>query len=223
MEVNISFSVNKQLFKKNPEESTIGREIISNSIELIHTMGIDAFTFKKLAVKIGHTEATIYRYFENKQMLLLYIVNWYWLYIDFLIEFKIQNLKEPKQKIEEIITILSQNLSETKLTSFYDLGAIFQIINREGNKVYLHTEVKEINKIQLYKPYKDLCKKIASIFRSYNLDYSYSHSLASTLIEISHLQIYFAENLPSLTDVNEKNKHKYTHSFLSDLIFKSLN
>ena len=193
MEVNISFSVNKQLFKKNPEESTIGREIISNSIELIHTMGIDAFTFKKLAVKIGHTEATIYRYFENKQMLLLYIVNWYWLYIDFLIEFKIQNLKEPKQKIEE------------------------------GNKVYLHTEVKEINKIQLYKPYKDLCKKIASIFRSYNLDYSYSHSLASTLIEISHLQIYFAENLPSLTDVNEKNKHKYTHSFLSDLIFKSLN
>lgn len=223
MEVNISFSVNTQLFKKNPEESAIGREIISNSIELIHTLGLDGFTFKKLAVKIEHTEATIYRYFENKQMLLLYIVNWYWLYLDFLIEFKIQNLKDPKHKINEIIAILSQNLSETKLTSNYNLGAIFQIINREGNKVYLHTEVKEINKIQLYKPYKDLCAKIAAIFLSYKPKYPYSHSLASTLIETSHLQIFFTENLPRLTDVNEQNKENYAHNFLSDIIFKSLN
>jgi AcrR family transcriptional regulator len=190
---------------------------------LIHTLGLDGFTFKKLAVKIEHTEATIYRYFENKQMLLLYIVNWYWLYLDFLIEFKIQNLKDPKHKINEIITILSQNLTETKLTSYYNLGAIFQIINREGNKVYLHTEVKEINKIQLYKPYKDLCAKIAAIFLSYKPKYPYSHSLASTLIETSHLQIFFTENLPRLTDVNEQNKANYANSFLSDLIFKSLN
>jgi AcrR family transcriptional regulator len=223
MEVNISFSVNKQLFKKNPEESAIGREIISNSIELIHTLGIEGFTFKKLAVKIGHTEATIYRYFENKQMLLLYIVNWYWLYLDFLIDFKIQNLNDSKHKIHEVLGILSQNLSETRLTSYYNLAAIFHIIIREGYKVYLHTEVKEINKIQLYKPYKDLCAKIAAIFQSYNPKYLYSHSLASTLIETSHLQIFFAENLPRLTDVNEKNKKNYTYNFLSDLIFKSLN
>lgn len=223
MEVNISFSVNKQLFKKNPEESAIGKEIVSHSIELINELGIENFTFKKLGAKINHTEATIYRYFDNKQMLLLYIVNWYWHYLDFLIDFKTQNLKDPKDKINEVIAILSQNLSLTKLTSYYNLGAIFQIINREGNKVYLHTEVKEINKIQLYKPYKDLCAKIAAIFQSYNPKYPYSHSLASTLIETSHLQIFFAENLPRLTDVNEKNKQNYTHSFLSDIIFKSLN
>lgn len=223
MEVNISFSVNAQLFKKNPEESAIGKEIVSNSIELINELGIENFTFKKLGVKINHTEATIYRYFENKQMLLLYIVNWYWHYLDFLIEFKIQNLKDPKHKINEVIAILSQNLSQTKLTSNYNLTAIFQIINREGNKVYLHTEVKEINKIKLYKPYKDLCAKIAHIFNSYNPKYLYSTSLASTLIETAHLQIFFAENLPRLTDVTEKNKQSYTQSFLSDLIFKSLN
>lgn len=223
MDVNISFRVNSQLYKKNPEESAIGKEIVGQSIELINELGIENFTFKKLAVKITHTEATIYRYFENKQMLLLYIVNWYWLYLDFLIEFKIQNLKDPNQKIEEVIAILSQNLSNTKLTSYYNLAAIFQIIIREGNKVYLHTEVKKINNIQLFKPYKDLCAKIASIFQAYNADYNYAHSLASTLIETSHLQIFFAENLPRLTDVNEKNKKNYTYQFLSDLIFKSLN
>lgn len=223
MEVNISFSVNKQLFKKNPEESAIGKEIVSHSIELINELGIENFTFKKLGAKINHTEATIYRYFDNKQMLLLYIVNWYWHYLDFLIDFKTQNLKDPKDKINEVIAILSQNLSLTKLTSYYNLAAIFQIINREGNKVYLHTEVKEINKIKLYKPYKDLCAKIAVIFQAYNPKYSFSHSLASTLIETSHLQIFFAENLPRLTDINEKNKKNFTHSFLSDLVFKSLN
>lgn len=223
MKVNISFSVNEKLFKKNPEESLIGKEIVSNSIELIKTLGIENFTFRKLGAKINHTEATIYRYFENKQMLLLYIVNWYWLYIDFLIDFKIQNQDDPKQKIKEIIAVFSQNLSHSILTSSYDLSSIFQIINREGNKVYLHTEVKEINEFQLYKPYKDLCVKIAKVFIEYNPNYLYSHSLASTLIESSHLQIFFTENLPRLTDVDETNKKGYTYNFLLDLIFKSLN
>ncbi|MCE2963502.1 MAG: TetR/AcrR family transcriptional regulator [Chitinophagales bacterium] len=223
MVANFSFHINPHLFKKNPEESAIGREIVSNSIDLINNLGIENFTFKKLATKIQHTEATIYRYFENKQMLLLYIVSWYWHYLDFLIDYKIQNLAEPKQKIQEIISILSQNLSETKLTSYYNMAAIFEIVIREGNKVYLHTEVKEINKIQLYKPYKDLCEKISLLFQTYNSSYKFSHSLASTLVETSHLHIFFTENLPRLTDVNEENKNSYTHHFLSDLIFKSLN
>lgn len=222
MEVNISFSVNPQLFKKNPEESAIGREILSNSIELIYELGIENFTFKKLAVKIKHTEATIYRYFENKQMLLLYIVNWYWHYLDFLIDYRIQNLKDPKEKIQEVISILSKNLSESKLTSIYNLAHIFQIVIREGNKVYLHTEVHEINKIQLYKPYKDLCTKISFLFQAYNPHYLYAHSLASTLVETSHLQIYFADNLPRLTDINADNKNNYIQQFLSQLVFKTL-
>lgn len=224
MNINLSFNINAQLYKKNPEDSTIGKDIVRSSIELICEIGIEAFTFKKLAAKIQHTEATIYRYFESKQMLLLYIVNWYWCYLDFLIEFRTQNITHPKKKIEELITILSHSLNTLPHSSNYDLESLYYIVIREGAKVYMHIEVKSINKIQLYKPYKDLCAKISSLFIAYNPKYKFHHSLASTLVETSHSQIFFVENLPRLTDVNNtKNKDQYIYNYLSDLIFKSLN
>lgn len=223
MNVNFSFSINTILYKKDPEETTIGREIVRHSIELIEDLGIDEFTFKKLSIKIHHSEATIYRYFENKQMLLLYIVSWYWHYLNFLIEYRTQNMMEPKQKVEEVIGIFSENLNKSKLSSLYNLGAIFHIVIREGNKVYMNPDVTEINKTEAFKPYKDLCAKLSGIFLSYNPSYKYAHSLASTLVETSHMQIYFANHLPSLTDVKTANKNEYIYQFLSHFIFQSLN
>lgn len=40
---------------------------------MIYKTGYEAFTFKKLAEDIGTTEAGIYRYFENKYKLLVYL------------------------------------------------------------------------------------------------------------------------------------------------------
>lgn len=222
MEINFSFNINSGLYKKNPELSEIGKAIIKHSIELIYEVGIEHFTFKKLGLKSGHTEATIYRYFENKQKLLLYIVSWYWFYIDFLIEFKLQNIKDKEKKIIEIIDLLTHDLSQNNLTSVYNVSQLYHIVIREGNKVYLNKEVKEINQNDLYKPYKDLCAKISNIIQEFNPQYNYPNSLSSTLIEGSHLQYFFSENLPKLTDVSTKNKSDYSNIFLKDLIFKTL-
>lgn len=223
MIVNLSFSINPLLYKKNPEASEVGRGILIHSIALIHEIGIENFTFKKLSSKIHHTEATIYRYFENKQMLLLYIVSWYWHYLSFLIEFKTQNLKDSKQKIEEVLNILGKNLNTSNVSTWLDLGAIYHIVIREGNKVYLLPEVKEINKSEAYQPYKDLCAMIAELFVSYQPSYPYPHSLASTLVETSHLQIFFIENLPRLTDISSEKNPDYLYQYLKHFIFKSLN
>ena len=87
MEVHFSFDINPLLFKKNPEESAIGRQIVGNSIELIHELGIENFTFKKLSTKIKTTEATVYRYFENKHRLLIYITTWFWTWMEYQIIF----------------------------------------------------------------------------------------------------------------------------------------
>ena len=38
---------------------------------------VEEFTFRKLAQKINTTEASVYRYFENKHRLLIYILAWY--------------------------------------------------------------------------------------------------------------------------------------------------
>ena len=75
MDYKISFTVNDKIYLRDPEGTELGREIVKNAIDLIYELGFEGFTFKKLAIQIKTTEASIYRYFENKHRLLLYILN----------------------------------------------------------------------------------------------------------------------------------------------------
>jgi len=79
----IHIKINEKLYTKNPDSSNLGRKIISNSIEMIDELGFEGFTFRKLGVKIGSNESSIYRYFESKHALLVYLVNWYWSWIEY--------------------------------------------------------------------------------------------------------------------------------------------
>ena len=83
-------------------------------------------------------------------------------------------------------------------------------------------EVAEINKNEVFKPYKDLCSKIAEVITQYNSSYKYPRSLSTTLIETSHHQQYFSVNLPRLTDISSKNNAEYTSQFIEELLFKVL-
>ena len=80
---NIQIKVNDKIYIKDPESSDLGKSIIKHSIEMIHAMGMEAFTFKKLAIKLGTTESTVYRYFENKHKLLIYLISWYWGWLEY--------------------------------------------------------------------------------------------------------------------------------------------
>ena len=88
MGVNIRITLNENLYIRDPQESELGKKIIQFSIVLIEDIGFEAFTFKKLAQKINSTEASVYRYFENKHILLIYLVSWYWEWLSYLIEIK---------------------------------------------------------------------------------------------------------------------------------------
>ena len=70
---NIKIQVNPKTYVKDPETSDLGKKIIKNSILLIDEIGFEEFTFKKLGEKIGSNESSIYRYFENKHKLLVYL------------------------------------------------------------------------------------------------------------------------------------------------------
>jgi len=72
MELHFQVRMNPKLYLRDPEQSELGRNIIRNSIELIHEMGFEDFTFKKLSQQVGTTEASIYRYFVNKTRLFGY-------------------------------------------------------------------------------------------------------------------------------------------------------
>ena len=74
----IKIEINPHLFLKDPMTSELGKNILNGSIHLIDELGFESFNFKKLALEIGTTEASVYRYFESKNKLLLYLINWYW-------------------------------------------------------------------------------------------------------------------------------------------------
>ena len=80
---NFKISVNPDIYLKDPESSELGRKIINHSIALIDELGFEQFTFKKLGIRITSNESSIYRYFENKHMLLLYLSSWYWTWVEY--------------------------------------------------------------------------------------------------------------------------------------------
>lgn len=222
MDFKITFNVNETVFLRNPENSELGKNIVKKSIDLIFELGFEAFTFKKLAVEVGTTEASIYRYFENKHRLLLYIISWYWFYMDFLIDFQLQNVTDNKQKIKTIIQILTHELPDSSGGLDYNKKFLNQIVISESSKVYLIKEVEEINQNEVFKPFKDLCAKIAEVVSNYNKKYAYPKSLSTTMIETAHQQQYFCQHLPRLTDASTKNKNEFTGQFLEDFVFKVL-
>ncbi|HEY0668656.1 MAG TPA: TetR/AcrR family transcriptional regulator, partial [Sphingobacteriaceae bacterium] len=99
MELSLKFNINPKLFLRNPEESDLGRKIIQHGIILVHKIGFELFTFKKLAKEVGSTEAGIYRYFENKHRLLLYIVDWYWSWQEYRLIFQTNNIDNAEEKL----------------------------------------------------------------------------------------------------------------------------
>lgn len=222
MNYSLNFKVNEKIFLRDPEGTELGRQIVKNAIDLIYQLGFEHFTFKKLAKEMNTTEASIYRYFENKHRMLLYILNWYWSYMEYLVVFQLQPLANSKSKLERLIELLTHPLPEIEDWSDYNKNYLHQIVISESSKVYLVKEVKEINENAVFKPYKDLCARISEIIQSHNPDYAYPHSLSSTLIETAHSQLFFSQYLPKLTDAGKENKTAFVERFLTDLLFKSL-
>ncbi|MEZ5046014.1 MAG: TetR/AcrR family transcriptional regulator [Chitinophagaceae bacterium] len=215
--------MNKALYLRDPESSELGKNILQHSIQLIFKNGFESFTFKKLAEDIGTTEAGVYRYFENKHKLLVYLTAWYWGWLEFQIRFQTNNISNPISKLKKIITLLASSVKDDEQTSFINESLLHQIIIAEGSKAYLTKQVNEDNKQDFFKPYKDLCALIGHIILECNAKYKYPKSLASTIIEMAHFQNFFMNNLPSLTDFAENKEESEIVSFLNDLVFTSLN
>jgi AcrR family transcriptional regulator len=215
--------LNEGLFLRNPEGTELGKNIIKHSIQLIYKNGIEGFTFKKLAEDIGTTEAGIYRYFENKHKLLIYLTSWYWSWVEFQISFHTDNIKDPVVKLKRIITLLAATVEDDEQSGYVNESLLHQIVIAEGSKAYLTKQVEDDNKQQFFKPYKDLCAVIGNIILECSPQYKYPKSLASTIIEIAHFQNFFMNNLPSLTDFGKTKRDSEIIAYLNDLVFSSIN
>jgi AcrR family transcriptional regulator len=218
---NISFNIDTRISLKDPRESDMGKKLLLESINLIDQIGLEQFTFKKLAIAMSSTEATIYRYFENKHKLLTYLVNWYWSWLQNKILFTTYMLNSASEKLESTIDILASPIEQDTNYDYIDEQKLYRIIIAEGAKVYLVKDVDTVNNCGAYLIYKALCSLISDQILAIKMNYRHSHTLASTIIETCHSQIFFSQHLPRLTDVLEDD-HANLKKFIVHLTFSAI-
>lgn len=216
---NIKIQVNQNLYNKDPETSELGKKIIKNSIELIHEIGIESFTFKKLGARISSNESSIYRYFENKHKLLIYLTSWYWSWIEYQLVFNTFNITNPSERIERAVKVLAQPVTQDLSYDHINEVLLNQIVINEFSKSYLTKEVDVENKEGYFSVFKRLITRLKEMIVEIDPDYEYPSSLASTVLEASLYQSFLKDHFPSITDCSSSEQ---TKNFLIHLITKTL-
>jgi AcrR family transcriptional regulator len=200
---NLKIQINEKIYVKNPETSDLGKKILEQSILLIDEIGFDGFTFKKLGEKIGSNESSIYRYFENKHKLLVYLSSWYWSWMEYKLVFATANILDPNEKLKIAITIVTEKVADDENTAHINESILNKIIIAEFAKT-LHTkEVDQENKEGFFLIYKRVIARIVAIVNEVNPNYPYSKSLISSVVEGSLHQYFLKEHLKSITNCNE--------------------
>lgn len=220
MIINEKAKMTKKLFLKDPNSTDLGKRIINSSIKIIDTIGFEAFNFKKLAVDINSTEASIYRYFENKYKLLFYLISWYWTWVKSSLDYQLKFIKSPREKIKIIIRVIFTSAFDDPATEMIDEAALARIVITESTKTYTKKQVTTDYEDGLFEAYKQVCKKITSVILEANPNYKNPKALAITIIMGVHKQIFFSNNLPELTDVifSEDNMEPL-EEFMQNLVF----
>lgn len=198
----MQIQVNEKIFLKDPNSSELGKKIIANSIALIDEMGLESFTFRKLALKLETTESSIYRYFESKHKLLLYLTSWYWGWLEYHLVFSTANISSAEERLKVAIKVVSMDIPNNEMFGHIDLGLLNKIVISESSKAYLTKLVDDANKEGFYAGYKRLAARVSEIIKDLNPEFEFANTLTSTIIEGIHHQKYFAEHLPSLTDIS---------------------
>lgn len=215
----LKIEVNPNLYVKDPESSALGKRIVEQSILLIHDIGFDNFTFKRLGAEIGSNESSIYRYFENKHKLLLYLTSWYWGWKEYRLVFATANLPDPSQKLEIAIEVLTRSVEKDAVISHIDEVVLNKIVVNEYSKSYLTKEVDRENKEGFFSIYNRLVIRLRDMILEVNPQFPYATSLASTILEGALHQHFLKDHFPALTECDEKVRPS---EYFKHLVFTTL-
>ncbi len=204
MAIGIKITLHERLYLRDPQETILGKKIIKHSILLFDEVGFEAFNFKKLSKSMESTEASVYRYFENKHYLLLYLVSWYWEWVSYLIDINTMNIEDPKIRLKKIVETLVFASKENPHVEYVNESVLHRVVIAEGAKAYHTKEVDNENKEGFFVNYKQMVEKISKAVLQICPKFPYPHALASNLFEMANNHIYFAQHLPKLTDVTVK-------------------
>ena len=217
---NLKILVNEGLFQIDPSTSKLGKKIILNSVDMIADLGFEKFTFKKLGEVIGSPEASIYRYFKSKNQLLSYLISWYWGWMEYRLVLETNNIPSPNIRLEKSIALVSSNSLDDLYIEGIEIKKLHQIIISESIKSYLTKDVDKANKEGAFLNYKQFVERISKIIKEINPNYRYPNMLLTSIIEGAHLQVFFGEHLPRLT--NKQKSPSYITKFYTNLAQQSI-
>ena len=200
---NFKIQVNPKIFVKDPETSILGKKIIEHSILLIEEIGFENFTFKKLGDKISSNESSIYRYFENKHKLMLYLSSWYWSWMEYKLVFTTSNVIDSEEKLNRAITIITEKIVDDQATEHINESVLNKIIITEFTKTLQTKEIDQENKEGFFLIYKRIINRIVTYITEVNPEYPFAKSLASNIVEGSLHQHFLKQHIDTITDCNE--------------------
>ena len=216
----LNISVSAKLYNKNPEETDLGKRILSKSIELMEEIGYEHVTFKKIGLAIESTEASVYRYFQNKHQLLAYLINWYWGWLEVKMAQEFMMLNSAEDKLKRAVELLVLPMDEDERIPHIDEGTLQRLVVAEYPKIYLTKEVDAENEEGYFLSYKRLCDTLSILALQINPNYKYPHSLFSTVISAAQSQQFFTEHLPRLSDA--ANDRRAIIEFLTEMTLNSI-
>jgi AcrR family transcriptional regulator len=200
---NIKIQVNSAIYIKDPETTELGRKILKESIILIDELGFDHFTFKKLGEKIGSNESSVYRYFDNKHKLLMYLSSWYWSWIEYNLVFSTSNITDSTQKLMNAITVVTEKIEDDASTSYINESVLNRIIITEFTKTLLTKQIDNEIRDGFFMVYDRVINRVITMLTALVPDYPYSKSFVSDMVEGSLHQHFLSSHLKSITDCNE--------------------
>ena len=192
--------LNKHLYLRDPQATDLGRRLLTESVQMLDEIGFESFTFKKLATAMGSTEASLYRYFENKHRLLIYLVSWHWAWLRFRVRVALQNVADPRQRLVQALTAVCEASVDDPATPDFDEGALCRVAVAEASKAYLTKGVDADNRDGFFQEYLQLVADLVVVVQAVNPAYAHPHALVSTLLESARKQSFFAQHLPSLSN-----------------------
>lgn len=218
---NIKIQVSDKLYLQNPDSKVLGKLIIQHSINLIDEIGYEAFTFKKLGVKIGSPESTIYRYFKNKKQLLIYITSWYWGWVECRLIFFTNNIISPQKRLELAIKIITESVKKHAGYPYIDEIKLNRVIISESLKAIHSKEVNEGSCEIYFQAYNKVVERISGIILDVSPGFEYSHTMVTTIIEGVHFQKFYSSHVPVLADIRGGDEKLV--NFFTRMAFSMLN
>lgn len=196
----------RNLYIKDPLSSNLGLKLLEESARMLGEDGFDAFTLKKLAHNLQTTESSVYRYFDNKHRLLVYHINLYWEWLNQEVQEQCyQKGLQGRKALERAFEIMCFPKANNWPKDGISYECMHKILTHQSVKAYFSSYVDIENKDGAHRALKTLVQRLSEWLHEETPDFEFPKSLINTLLASVMMQPFYAEHLPSLTELPSPN------------------